>query len=231
MLHKSENLLEVGAINRESLFDREPKILSPNFVLLLGSSSGGNKQNSRDVASSLRFVDELLTLDSEDYAVYTEDILSLIPITSSAMAISLPEKDYLRESSVSILEINSEEFEEGTLQGAYSASSQLSNAINNFSQQTAISTVMSNHESVLMKIKDVDKKLVANRILNSLDVKDCAKVEKYLQGLSSADASIINIQTAEKDVITTRSKLDAFCEKNSEIVESTIFLKKASPVV
>jgi hypothetical protein len=229
MLQKSENLLEVGANNRDSLFDREPKILSPNFVLLLGSSSGGNKQNSRDVASSLRFVDELLKLDPEDCAVDTDDIESLIPIASSA--ISLAEKDYLRGSSASILEINSEDFEEYTLQGAYSASLQLSNAINNFSQQTAISTVMSNHESVLMKIKDIDKKLVANRILNSLDVKDCAKVEKYLQGLSSADASIINIQTAEIDVITTRSKLDAFCEKNSEIVESTTFLKKASPVV
>jgi hypothetical protein len=233
MLQKAENLLEIGANNRDSLFVREPKILSPNFVLLLGSSSGVNKQNSRDVESSLRFVDELLRVAPGDNAVKIDDIELLSPIRSSAMAVSITEIDCLRGSPVSINKINLGDFEvdTDTLQDAYSASLLLSDAMNTFSQQTAISTVMRNHESVIMKTKDTDTIFVANSILNSLDIKDCAKVEKYLQGLSLADASIMNIRTAEKDVITTRSMLDGFCEKNIEIVESTSFLRKASPVV
>mmetsp|Transcript_13098 Transcript_13098/g.12694 ORF Transcript_13098/g.12694 Transcript_13098/m.12694 type:complete len:235 (+) Transcript_13098:148-852(+) len=234
MLQKAENLLEIGANNRDSLFVREPKILFPNFALLLGSSSGGgNKQNSRDVETSLRFVDELLRVASGDNAMKRDDIELLSPIRSSAMDASIAENDCLRGISESISEINSGDFEvdTDTLQDAYSASLLLSDAMNSFSQQTAISMVMRNHESVIVNTKDADKNSVANSILNSLDVKDCAKVEKYLQGLSLADASIINIQTAEKNLITTRSMLDTFCEKNIEIVESTNFLRKASPVV
>lgn len=226
MLQKSENILEIGADNRDSLFIREPKILSPTFVLLIGS--GGNKQNSRDFASSMRFVDELLKLDPKDNTLEGSAITSVSKFEEKTTPASMVKNDCLKGTSASIM---GGDIEEDTLQCLYSASLVLNEAISLFPRQTTLSSAVSNHESPIMKTKDIDSKLVANSILNTLDVKDCAKVEKYLQGLSSADASIMNIQTAEKDVITTRSKLDAFGEKNIEIVETISFLQNASPVV
>lgn len=71
----------------------------------------------------------------------------------------------------------------------------------------------------------------ANRTLDYFDVKDCVDAEKYLGDLFMTDDFVRVIQTRDKDINAIRSNIAKFAELHIEKEDCIRLLQEASPLV
>ena len=182
MLESVETLIERSANGGNSLFIRQPQILSASLKML--AATRGSILTGVDI-SALQHIENHLKKDE----------------TRSGFLSSASAGDGNNTSQVSAdqlgIELNH------NLEFVVTVASSFSEAINNH-QSLIIGGGNLNGR------RDVGQ--LVNRALECFDVKDCEDAEKYLDALSLASDFVGDIQIRDKDVIATKSNISKFVE-------------------
>ena len=201
MLGSVESLIESSANGRNSLFTREPQILSASLKML--AATRGSIETGVDI-SALQHIENHLKKEE----------------TRSSFLSSASAWDGNNASQVSAEQLGIQL--NHNLEFIVTVASSFSETINNYQ-----SLIIGGGNLTWRR----DAGQLVNRALECFDVKDCEDAEKYLDELSLTSDFVGDIQIRDKDVIATKSSVSKFVELHIDKVDCIPLLQEASPLV
>lgn len=201
-----ETFLDSSAEHRNSLFTRDPSVLSITMKLFVGTTNLGHSDDSVMILAdeALRSYDH--TRNDQHLKLNASD-MSHIHDTVTSSTVTSEDLNYFLNSSVATVVDSSSSFLNATEHHQFSAIDGIGKG----------------------------KRTLAENVANStLDEVTSAQIHAARQHLSKmivTDVSLESIQYTRLDVLATRSGITAFADSHREKFNSVGFLQEASPVL
>jgi hypothetical protein len=199
-----ESFLESCAEHRNSLFTRDPSILSITMKLFVGTTNFGHLDDG-----VMFLADE--ALKSYDHARNDQhmnlDALEISSIHDNSSPVASEELDYFLNGSVATVVNSSSPFLNAMEHHRFAAMDGIGKGKRTLAENAA--------NSALYEVKSA-------QIYAASD---------YLSELTVTEVSLDSIQYTRLDVLATRSGITAFADSHREKFNSVAFLQAASPVL
>lgn len=200
-----ESFLESTAEHRNSLFTRDPSVLSITMKLFVGTTNLGHIDDSVMILADEALMsydharnDQHLTPDASEISYFHDD---------SSPVMSSEELDFFLKRSVATVANSSSSFLKATERHKFAAMDGIGKG-----KRTLVENA-------------------ANSILDGVNSAQIHAASKYLSELIITDSSLESIQYTRLDILATRSGITAFADNHREKFNSVGFLQEAFPVL